>query len=105
MTHNHDHQHDCHDHDHHHDHDHPHDHHYCHHNEIQSSLSFEDKMIKLFEHWIKHNTDHAQTYTDWAEKAKENDLANVSDLLKSVADMTISINKKFEDAIGMIKKR
>jgi hypothetical protein len=61
-------------------------------------------MIKLFEHWIKHNADHAQTYTDWAERAKENDLGNMEGLLKEAAEMTLEISKKFEDAIKNLKK-
>jgi hypothetical protein len=34
-----------------------------------AELSLDDKLIKLLEHWIRHNQEHAKTYGDWAEKA------------------------------------
>ena len=40
------------------------------HTETQNTLSFQEKMIKLLDHWIKHNDDHSKTYIDWAEKGK-----------------------------------
>ncbi|QTA92129.1 hypothetical protein [Desulfonema magnum] len=95
MSHHHDHDH----HDHHH-----HDHHH-HHHEHQSELSFEEKMTKLLEHWVNHNDDHAQNYRDWAEKANENNMAKVSDLLKDAADMTLEISKKFEQATEIMKSK
>jgi hypothetical protein len=66
---------------------------------IQSSLSFDEKIIKLLEHWIKHNEDHAQTYRDWAQKAKEKNMSKAALLLEDAAEMTLSISKKFELAI------
>ncbi|MBW2739526.1 MAG: zinc transporter, partial [Deltaproteobacteria bacterium] len=35
------------------------------------SLTFDEKLVKLLEHWIKHNDDHAENYRDWAKKTKE----------------------------------
>ena len=57
-------------------------HHHNHNHDIQSTLSFDEKMIKLIEHWIKHNDDHAATYRDWAKKAKEKDNDKAASLLK-----------------------
>jgi hypothetical protein len=74
-----------------------------HHNqEIQSALSFDEKMVKLLEHWIKHNNDHAQTYRDWAQKAKEKNKGKAALLLEDAAEMTLSISKKFKSAIKLL---
>ena len=72
--------------------------------EIHSTLSFDEKMIKLLEHWIKHNEDHAQTYRDWAQKAKEKNKSKAALMLEDAAEMTLSISKKFELAIKFIGK-
>lgn len=76
--------------------------HHHHDHEMQSSLSFDEKMIKLLEHWIKHNDDHVQTYRDWAQKAKEKKKIKSALMLEDAAEMTLSISKKFELAIKFI---
>jgi len=80
----------------HHNHDHTH--------EIQSTLSFDEKMIKLLEHWIRHNDDRAETYRDWAKKAKEKNMDEAGSLLEDAAEMTLMISKKFKEAAELIKK-
>lgn len=80
---------------HHHEHGHRHD--------IPGTLSFAEKMIKRLEHWIKHNDDHAETYRDWAKKAKENDMDNIGLLLEDVAVMTGLISAKFNEALKTTK--
>ena len=82
----------------HHNHEHDHTH------EIQSNLSFNEKMIKLLEHWIRHNDDHAETYRDWAKKAKEKNMDEAGSLLEDAAQMTLVISKKFEETAELIKK-
>ncbi len=59
-------------------------------------------MIKLLEHWIKHNDDHAKTYRDWAKKSKDNNMAQIGSLLEDAIDMTAMITKKFEEALKLI---
>ena len=81
-----------------------HHHHHHHDHEIKSTLSFDEKMIKLLEHWIKHNEDHAKTYRDWAEKAKEKNMGEAGQLLEDAAEMTGMISKKFEAAGEIIRK-
>lgn len=104
MTHNHNHvHHHHHAHDHNHGHDHQNDHSHGH--DIPGSLSFDEKMIKLLEHWIKHNDGHAESYRDWGKKAKEKNMDTESMLLEEAADMTMEISKKFEAAIKSIKTR
>lgn len=79
-----------------------HDHHHEH--EHQGDLSFDQKLIKLFEHWIKHNTEHAKSYRDWAAKAKENGRDDVAKILEEVADITVGLNKKFEEIHDIVHK-
>ena len=79
---------------HHHDHD--------HHHEVQSEMPFEEKMVKLLDHWIRHNDDHAGTYREWAEKARENHLEATANLLNEAAQMTVSINSRFEAALSAL---
>lgn len=92
----------------HHEHDHNHDDHHHHeghhHHHSESSLSFDQKMEKLLEHWLKHNTDHIETYRSWARKAKENGLNDMSALLEDIASASLGLNKKFEDAAKLLKK-
>jgi rubrerythrin len=89
---------------HHDDHHHEGHGHHTHSHDQQSSLTFQEKMIKLLEHWIKHNQDHANTYTDWAAKAEDEKMVDVANLLKEAATMNQDINIKFEAALKQIKK-
>ena len=73
-------------------------HHHEHHHDVQSDLTFEERMIKLLDHWQKHNDDHAQTYMDWAEKAKANGLPQIAELLLEVNQMTLEINDRLKEA-------
>ena len=61
-------------------------------------------MIKLLEHWVKHNDDHADTYRDWAAKAKDDHMDQVALLLEEAAEMTLKISEKFQDAARIIRK-
>ena len=72
------------------------------HHETVSILSFDEKIIKLLEHWIKHNNDHAKTYMDWAKKLKDNDMNKIGSLLEDAIHMTAQINQKFEEALKFI---
>ena len=83
---------------------HHHHHHHNHDHEIVSTLSFDEKMIKLLEHWVKHNDDHAETYRDWAKKAKEKNMDEAGSLLEDAAEMTLEISKKFEEAARIIRR-
>ena len=101
MSHHHDHDHS---HGHAHDHDHSHEHAHDHDHQTHDTLSFEEKMIKLLEHWIKHNDDHADSYRDWAQKAQANGMPDAGALLGEVAEMTADITGKFKETLAAIKK-
>ena len=83
---------------------HEHHHHGHHDHEVKSELTFDEKLIKLLDHWLKHNDDHAGNYRDWAEKARQNQLEAVGALLEDVCDLTAEINAKFESAAKLVRK-
>ena len=70
-----------------------------HHHEVQSGISFEEKLVKLLQHWIKHNEDHAGTYLEWINKPEIKDMKKVIALLEEASELTHQINKKFEEAL------
>ncbi len=76
-----------------------------HNHEIHNSLTFDEKLVKLLEHWIKHNDDHAENYRDWAKKTKEKGMNDVDLLLQDAVDMTELINNKFKKALELIRNR
>ncbi len=77
--------------------------HHHHEHEIKSDLSFQEKMVKLLDHWIKHNSEHADNYRNWAIRAKQENLDEVSFLLEGAASLTLDISAKFTKAISEIE--
>ena len=75
-----------------------------HHHEVQNNLSFEEKLVKLLEHWLKHNEDHSKTYRDWAQKAKENKIDKAASLIEDAARMTDEINRKLQAALESLPR-
>jgi hypothetical protein len=75
------------------------DHHH-HDHDSHEEIAFDDKLVKLLSHWIKHNEDHALNYRNWAEKAKTNGNGLVAGLLEEAAEMSLTINEKFETALA-----
>ena len=58
-------------------------------------MPFDEKMLKMRHHWIKHNEDHVLNYRNWAEKAKTNDL-------EEAAEMSLGLNDRFRKTIASI---
>ena len=83
----------------HHDHRHP----SGHHDHPSTELSFDEKLIKLLEHWIRHNQEHAKTYGDWAEKAAAGSKGEVSILLNEAVSLSMDLNRKFEKALAKMR--
>ncbi len=83
------------------------DHHHPHHHDHDShgGMSFDEKMAKLLDHWIKHNEDHAINYRNWAEKAKANGKDKAGVLLAEAAEMSLAINQKFATALALIRDK
>ncbi len=79
------------------DHQHPHEH------GRPAELSFDEKLVKLLEHWIRHNRDHAKTYSDWAGKAAVESKGEVSVLLSEAVSLTLDLNRRFEKALKKLQ--
>jgi len=82
-----------------------HHHHHHHDHDSHGELSFDEKMAKMLDHWIKHNQDHALNYRNWAEKAKANGKDDAGVLLGEAADISLAINAKFEAAMAIIRDK
>ncbi len=76
--------------------------HHHHHHDHEEEMPFTEKMEKLLQHWIKHNVDHAKTYRDWKEKAKQTDLIKVAEILEEAAVAMTALNEKLEQALREI---
>lgn len=74
------------------------------HHDSESSLTFHEKMVKMLQHWIKHNHEHAENYTKWANDAGEHFGEDISALLTEAAEMTRAMNRKFDEALKLIEK-
>ena len=110
--HNHDHSHGhSHDHEHTHTHSHSHDHEdghghghtHGHTQDTVSSMTMGEKLVKLLDHWVTHNQDHANTYETWAVRAEEDGMPEVAALLRQAGSMNLDINRIFQEAASKIK--
>ena len=82
---------------------HEHQHHSGHNDNSPAGLAFDDKLIRLLEHWIRHNQEHAQTYSDWAEKAAADSKGEVAILLKEAVSLSMDLQRKFEQALTKMR--
>ena len=80
------------------------DHHHHHDHDSHSEMPFDEKLLKLLNHWIKHNEDHALNYRNWAEKAKANDQKKAAVLLAEAAEMSLAVNDKFRNVLTLQRK-
>jgi hypothetical protein len=89
--------------------------HHCHHHgdrhnscnrqESSDTLSLEEKLSKLLDHWVHHNDDHALNYRDWGSKAKVKGLDEVARLLEEAAQMTEKVSEVFNTAAATLKSK
>lgn len=82
-----------------------HEHHHHHHHETDSTLSFKEKMIKRIEHWLKHNTDHAESYREWSAHLVEAGYPEAADMLAKAAEASLQINELFQGAQQRIENQ
>ena len=80
-----------------------HHHHHHHDHDYHEEMPFNEKLVKIISHWIKHNEEHALNYRNWAEKAKANEQHQAAALLEEAADLSLSVNQKFEAALAGLK--
>lgn len=86
-------------HTHSHAHEHPHDqvHTHVHSTEPGDPVDLADirgKIEKLLAHWLKHNTDHAENYTLWSERARKAGMPDIADRIDEIANLTRTIDEK-----------
>ena len=81
------------------------DDHHNHDHDSHSELTFDEKMLKMLSHWIKHNEDHALNYRNWAEKAKTNGQEEAGALLEEAAEMSLAVNERFQKALAIIEEK
>ncbi len=66
-------------------------------------LSMQDKLAKMVEFWMHHNTEHARSYRDWAGRAREMGLAEVGEVLETLADEALLPNRSLETVSALLK--
>ncbi len=81
-----------------------HNHHH-HHGHSHGNLSVEEKLAKLLDHWRHHNDDHAKSFEDWEEKAREAGLENVADSLAKAARLTREITAELTRALKFMEEK
>ena len=64
-----------------------------------------EKLKILLEHWREHNREHADTYLEWAEKAKTSGAADIAGMLQEIAVETKKMNALFERAKKALEGR
>ncbi len=102
----HDHHHDHHHHDHHHgnEHSHPHGHGEPVDRHDDPRFSDKAKLLKILEHWLHHNEDHAKSYAQWADRARALGEEAVAGILDEVASETIRQNDRFREAVALVRR-
>ncbi len=67
-------------------------------------MTLAEKAVKLLDHWIRHNNDHAATYRQWADRLKEEDRVEAASLLIEAAGLCAKINDCFSEAAKKIRE-
>lgn len=62
-----------------------------------------ERLRILIVHWIEHNSEHALTYKEWADKAEALNRKDVSLLLKKIATETEGLNNSFEEVLRLLQ--
>ena len=63
-----------------------------------------EKLKILLDHWIEHNIEHTQEFTDWAEKAKGFGQAAVHDDIMQAVQQMNSVNEHLLKALEKLKE-
>jgi len=63
-----------------------------------------EKLEILLKHWIEHNTEHAEEFTDWAEKAKGSGQAVVYDDIMQAVQQMKNVNVNLLKALEKLKE-
>ena len=77
--------------------------HHHHHDKEDGEMPFQEKIIRIMEHWIKHNLDHADSFRDWAHRAEHETMTDIARLLEEAAELNLRINSKLEEALKHLR--
>jgi nickel/cobalt exporter len=64
----------------------------------------EAKLNILLSHWIEHNKEHAEEFTEWALKAKSNGKGEVHDHMMRAIQQMNGANKSLLAALERLKE-
>ncbi len=62
-----------------------------------------ERLTKMVEHWLHHNEDHAQSFYDWAGRARELGQLEVATLIEDVARQSLMQNDQLQKALQLLK--
>ena len=86
-----------------HSHDHDHSHSQGHDHNHTHELTFEQKLEKLFSHWIEHNDSHKDTFYTWAGRAKEAGLDQIAENIEKAGLLSEDVTRQLRDALNKLK--
>lgn len=100
-----------HEHEHGHDHHHEHDHHQGHtHSPVPTAdeapsptLTPHQRLTRMVEHWLHHNEEHAHSFRDWAERAREMGQVGAAVLIEDVARQSLLQNEQLQKALALLQ--
>ncbi len=61
------------------------------------------KLKHLVEHWVEHNSGHAESYLEWSKKAGLLGKDEIAAVLKELAEDTIKLNELLKKASALLK--
>jgi hypothetical protein len=62
------------------------------------------RLMKLLEHWVKHNDEHGSRYKESAKEAEAMSLINVSMELQKAYLKTMEVSTNLRNALSLIKE-
>ncbi len=84
---------------------HEHHHHGSESEHHQHEIPMDDKarLVKMIEHWIHHNEDHARSFADWAQRAERLEARQACDCLQEAVAMMERLNQRFREALQSLQ--
>lgn len=64
-----------------------------------------ENLKALLKYWIAHNEDHSAEFSEWAEKAKDMDEAEVAGDLKQAVEYMNKANTLFSQSLKKLGKK
>jgi hypothetical protein len=82
-------------------------HHYSHageqHEEPEGKICMPEKLLRIVEFWLHHNEEHAQSYRDWADRARKMGFEEVGHILEVLAGEALLSNRNLERVLSLLK--